>query len=129
MVDMTALSILGPYALRRSVCSWIIQYSHTPQMMGFLGIGNNPMAGAAKRQGCATQLRYRSGYRRCIEQVIYCNSIDLRRVVRLDGSLFLLLLSNVILYLQNETKIARNRYLRKRTEAVKDKDYKLSLVL
>ena len=35
----------------------------------------------------------------------------------------------VILYLQNETKIARNRYLRKRTEAVKDKDYKLSLVL
>ena len=37
--------------------------------------------------------------------------------------------SCVILYLQNETKIARNRYLRKRTEAVKDKDYKLSLVL
>ena len=29
----------------------------------------------------------------------------------------------VILYLQKETKIARNRYLRKRTEAVKDKDY------
>ena len=30
------------------------------EMMGFLGIGNNPMVGAAKRQGCATQLRYRS---------------------------------------------------------------------
>ena len=30
---------------------------------------------------------------------------------------------NVILYLQNETKIAKFRYLRKQTEAVKDKDY------
>ena len=30
------------------------------EMMGFLGIGNNPMVGAPKRQGCATQLRYRS---------------------------------------------------------------------
>ena len=29
----------------------------------------------------------------------------------------------VILYLHKETKIARNRYLCKRTEAVKDKDY------
>ena len=72
----------------------------------------NPMVGAPKRQGCATQLRYRSGYRRCIEQVIckrvsenlfshatsaaitrrrqviYCNSIDLWRAVRLNGSLF-----------------------------------------
>ena len=31
--------------------------------------------------------------------------------------------SIVILYLQNETKIAKFRYLRKWTEAVKDKDY------
>ena len=29
----------------------------------------------------------------------------------------------VILYLQDETKIAKFRYLRKWTEAVKDKDY------
>ena len=54
------------------------------------------MVGAPKRQGCATQLRYRSGYRRCIEQVIYCKSIDLWRVVRLNGSLFLLLYLNGI---------------------------------
>ena len=31
---------------------------------------------------------YRSGYRRCIEQVIYCNSIDLQRAVHTNGSLF-----------------------------------------
>lgn len=36
---------------------------------------------------------------------------------------------HVILYLQKETKIAIFRYLRKLTEAVKDKDYELSLVL
>ena len=32
----------------------------TCQDDGSIGIGNNPMVGAAKRQGCATQLRYRS---------------------------------------------------------------------
>ena len=32
----------------------------TRQDDGSLGIGNSPMVGAPKRQGCATQLRYRS---------------------------------------------------------------------
>ena len=50
------------------------------EMMGFLGIGNNPMVGATVAIAGALS--------RCIEQVIYCNSIDLRRVVRLNGSLF-----------------------------------------
>ena len=57
--------------------SFALAYASVPahvEMMGFLGIGNNPMVGAAKRQGCATQLRYRSGYRWRIEQV---NLIDL----------------------------------------------------
>ena len=79
---MTALSIWGPYALRRSVnkfsssalgkinnffCSRLfvslqLGYSVQPHATddGFLGIGNNPIVGAEKRQGCATQLRYRS---------------------------------------------------------------------
>ena len=65
---MTALSILGPYALRRSVNKFsssalgkinkFLLRSFTRQfagsssvpahveMMGFLGIGNNPMVGA-----------------------------------------------------------------------------------
>ena len=71
--------------------SFTLAYASVPahvEMMGFLGIGNNPMVGAPKRQGCATQLRYRSWYRWRIEQVIYCNSIDLWRVVLLNGSLF-----------------------------------------
>ena len=87
VVDMTELSIWGPYALRRSVYSCVIQYQHTPRWW-FLKYLQNPMVGAPKRQGCATQLRHRSWYRWCIEQAIYCNSIDLRRVVRLNGSLF-----------------------------------------
>ena len=57
-------------------------------------------------------------------RVIYCVAVGCRPVY-----LPLQPHCGVILYLQNETKIARNRYLRKRTEAVKDKDYKLSLVL
>ena len=34
--------------------SLVRRFQHTPQMMGFLGIGNNPMVGAPKRQGCPT---------------------------------------------------------------------------
>ena len=112
---MTALSIWGPYALRRSVNKFSSsalgktnKFLLRSLMRRFAGITLPPphakmmvpevsvttrVVGAPKRQGCATQLRYRSGYRRCIEQVIYCNSIDLWRVVRLNGSLFLFLFS------------------------------------
>ena len=37
--------------------SFALAYESVPahvEMMGFLGIGNNPMVGAPKRQGCAT---------------------------------------------------------------------------
>ena len=43
---------------------------HSQRMQPLLAKGNNPMVGAPKRQGCPTTLGYRSGYRRCIEQVI-----------------------------------------------------------
>ena len=117
---MTALSIWGPYALRRSVnkfsssalgktnkfllrslmrrfagsssvkflfllcarqnkqVSFALAYAsvrryHTPpphaKMMVPEVSVTTRVVGAPKRQGCATQLRYRSGYRRCIEQV------------------------------------------------------------
>ena len=41
--------------------------AHEKKMVPKVSI--TPMVGAPKRQGCATQLRYRSGYRWCTQQV------------------------------------------------------------
>ena len=49
----------------------------------------NRVVGAPQKRRKPNLLGYRSGYRRCIEQVIYCNSIDLQRVVQIERLSFL----------------------------------------
>ncbi len=48
----------------------------------------NRVIGAPQKTRKPKLVGYRSGYRRCIEQVIYCSSIDLQRLVRMNGSHF-----------------------------------------
>ena len=48
----------------------------------------NRVVGAPQKTRKPNLVGYRSGYHQCIEQVIYCSSIDLQRVVRMNGSLF-----------------------------------------
>ena len=118
--------------------SFALAYASVPahvEMMGFLGIGQvmckwvngssltfttnaaitrqrqqTPMVGAAKRQGCATQLRYRSGYRWRIEQV---NLIDLEQIRELSflGWLsFLLPCSMIPTYKHQRHYLNRNTF-------------------
>ena len=43
------------------------------EMMGFLGIGNNPMVGAPQIDKDSQLVGYRSGYSNCTQQVISTN--------------------------------------------------------